>query len=91
MNVTESRSAKAAQKMCNALNAMCFDYDVFADTVMREHRTIQQNVFKAILKLIEHWAAMSSSHYDGRNEKTVQVCQKIVAALDPEDFQIPNI
>ena len=86
----ESRAKKIAQKMCQALNSMGFDYPTFVAEVMRERRTIQQNVFRAILALIGEWADKEPHEYDLRNEATVYACKKMMAALEHEDKCLPK-
>jgi hypothetical protein len=56
----------------------------------REHRTIQQNIMGLFVAAIEAWAAQTS--FDGRNEATVKLAKKIIAATgDKYDRALPFI
>ena len=56
------------------------EHDAFVDTLMREHRTLQQSAFGLMIASIEAWAA--TERYDQRNANTVESCKEIVAAVD---------
>jgi hypothetical protein len=61
------------------VNAMSCDEKGFADAVMREHRTLQQNMFQLFLVTIQEWS--KQKHYDARNEYTVKTSQQIMELL----------
>lgn len=72
------REIEAAQTVLRAVNVMGFNARVFAQEVMREHRTIQQNLFRVVGMLIDEWAgAHENNTYDPRNEYTVKRCREI--------------
>jgi hypothetical protein len=71
MNEREERARETARNLANALNEISFDVDIFADELLRQHRTLQQSAFGAFLAAVEAWAALAPSHYDARNEFTV--------------------
>ena len=48
------------------------------DEVSRQHRTLQQSMFRTMWKCIEHWASLDSGHYDLRNEGTVLACKELI-------------
>lgn len=52
--------------------------ELFAETLMREHRTLQQGSFYVMSKCIEKWAEQyENGNYDLRNESTAKVCHQI--------------
>jgi len=54
------------------------------------HRTLQQSIMRLFVRCIEEWA--STSHFDVRNEATVALARKIVAATgDKYDRVLPYI
>lgn len=60
----------------------------------RVHRTLQQKICGLFVKCIESWAerAESPGLYDARNEATVLLCKKIIAATgDKYDRALPCI
>jgi hypothetical protein len=67
------------------------DKEKFAEQLVhRTHRTLQQGCMGVFVACIEKWAA--TEHFDGRNEATVRLCQKIVAATgDKYDRMLPYI
>ena len=91
MNEREERAREAARKLADALNEMSFDVDVFADELLRQHRTLQQNAFGAFLATVKEWAALTPSHFDARNEFTVEQSRKIVEALGQYNLKMPFI
>jgi len=63
-----------------------------ADAVLRDHRTLQQQTFGFFLLCIRKWAALAKTNeYDLRNAWTVDVCEKIVAAVEEVEYGPPLI
>jgi hypothetical protein len=62
-----------------------------ADTVLRDHRTLQQQTFGFFLICIRKWAALGEHGYDLRNAWTVQVCKQIVDWVEDAQYQPPLI
>lgn len=91
MNEREERAREAARNLANAVNEMGFDVDVFADELLRQHRTLQQSAFGAFLAGVGRWAALPPSHFDARNEFTVEQSRKIVEALGRYNLKVPFI
>lgn len=58
------------------------DVKGFANAIMREHRTLQQSMFRLFIKTISEWAKLSELQYDLRNEYTVQSSKKIMKVLE---------
>tara|TARA_Y100000310_G_scaffold332186_1_gene407294 strand:+ start:346 stop:612 length:267 start_codon:yes stop_codon:yes gene_type:complete len=81
MNTTrQDRAIIAAKAMATFANDINRDAAAFTAHMMREHRTIQQNVFGVVLALIEEWAAQDTS--DHRNAFTVATCKDISKQLN---------
>ena len=76
----EDRAIEAAKTLVTFANDMNRNTATFTAHMMREHRTIQQNVFGIVLALIEEWAAQDTS--DARNAFTVATCKDISKQLD---------
>ncbi len=91
MNEREERAREAARKLASAVNEMGFDVDVFADELLRQHRTLQQNAFGAFLAVIDKWGGLESNRFDARNEFTVEQSRKIVEALGQYNLKPPFI
>lgn len=68
------------------------DRDAFVEQIVyRTHRTLQQNVMKLIVPLIEKWAGLKESEYDLRNEATVKLARKLISTTDKYDRALPLI
>ena len=91
MNEHEERAREAARNLANAVNEMGFDVDVFADELLRQHRTLQQNAFGAFLATVKAWAALSPSRFDARNGFTVERSREIVELLGKYNLKPPFI
>ncbi len=91
MNEREERAREAARHLADAVNEMGFDVDVFADELLRQHRTIEQTAFGAFLAVIDKWAGLESTRFDARNEFTVEQSRKIVEALGQYNLKPPFI
>jgi hypothetical protein len=91
MNACEERAREAAKNLADAVNEMSFDVEAFADELLRQHRTIQQNTFGAFLATVKAWAGLESNRYDLRNTYTVESSRKIVEALGEYGLKPPFI
>ncbi len=91
MNEREERAREAARNLADAVNEMGFDVDVFADELLRQHRTLQQNAFGAFLAAIKAWAGLPANHFDLRNEFTVEHSREIVELLGEYNLKPPFI
>ncbi len=91
MNEREERARETARNLASAVNEMGFDVDVFADELLRQHRTLQQTAFGAFLAVIDKWAGLPANRFDLRNEFTVEQSRKIVAALGEFNLKPPFI
>jgi len=72
----ESRDAAIA--LSDAVNAMSFRPDHFAYEAMKQHRTLQQGMFRAFVACVAEWSSMyETGNYDLRNEQTVKAANRI--------------
>lgn len=63
----------------------------FVNRILRDHRTLQQNMFRIFYQCIERWAKdFSDNRFDPRNEHTVKACYSITR-LFPEGVALPFI
>lgn len=76
-----------AEAMADSVNAMGFDNEKFAETLLKQHRTLQQSSFRSMLAAIKLWSEMADKGiYDARNEQTVKTSKKIMESLDNETY-----
>ena len=75
-----SREEKLAREIASAVNSSIFDVDAFAKYLGRQHRTLQQSTFRAMLAFID-FAASEEYSVDGRNSDTKKVAELIQNAL----------
>ena len=84
MDLPENKQQEAADEAFEALsrfvNGMCHENGRFVDRVMREHRTLQQQMFRLFLGVVERWA--EQNHWDARNEYTVKKSKEIIRLLE---------
>lgn len=68
------------------LNSFCNseNENKFIELMSQSHRTLQQSYTGFVLKWIKKMA--DSPHYDGRNERSVMLCRKIMKAIDNEIY-----
>lgn len=60
---------------------------MFAECVMRDHRTLQQNMSRVIFACVTRWAMeYDKGYYDARNEDTVTLCHDIVEKFGDRMF-----
>ncbi len=75
---------KIVEQLSSYVNNMGHNPEAFAEYVMREHRTLQQQMFRLMLVSIKKWAETKEGWYDLRNEDTVRICKKLQLILDSE-------
>lgn len=71
------------QKFSDYVNNMGASPDAFAEHVMREHRTLQQSMFRVMLACIKRWS--QEERFDLRNEDTVNTCKCLQQLMDADD------
>lgn len=82
-----------AKELSQFVNVMANDKNEkeFIDAMMREHRTLQQNSFGLVCKLIKAWSEVEDNRYDLRNEFTVKTCQEITKSVDSVNYSPPFV
>jgi hypothetical protein len=71
------------EKLANYVNIMGRDYAPFIERLIYgTHRTLQQSVFGLFLQCIKGFAELPERYTDPRNEATVEVCKKIMEAVE---------
>ena len=82
----EEQMAKEAHEILSRfVNNFGCPAEEFVGCVMRDHRTLQQSMFRLFLGCIKEWAKKAEDgEYDLRNELTCKLAQKIVARFDDE-------
>lgn len=77
METKEEKSKKLIEDFANLVNNYNFDSNAMISAFSREHRTLQQSMFRAILQLI---AFISGPDYqtDGRNEGSKTIAKKLI-------------
>jgi hypothetical protein len=85
----KTREAQTGNDFIGGINYMAFHPADFVEVVTRAHRTLQQSAFKLFMACIKEWA--THEYYDARNEATVKLSRRIVAALGDDVDSIPFI
>ena len=83
LELENSREFKAAKKLENDLNDMCFDYKKFAESIKYFHPTLQQSLFRLIREII-YVQADDERYYDARNIASHEVAKKLVKVIVTE-------
>ena len=77
-----------AKEIASSLNTFSFDKKGFCETMIREHRTIQQNFMRLIRDYMQFVAEQPDYMFDGRNEASRDFARKVTQI---EDNQLPMI
>lgn len=79
MTNREERARKAAESFTDYINTTSpNECKEFATAITRQHRTLQQGSFRAMVACIKEWSDMyESGWYDLRNEDTVKACHDL--------------
>ena len=78
----EKRFEIIASELANALNIMGNHGEGFVKTVTKEHRTIQQLIFKLFMDCVREWAKFyNKDYYDLRNEDTCKIAHEITRGV----------
>ena len=85
----DSREYKVAMELENALNNMCFDYEMFTESIRCMHPTLQQNLFRLIKECIIWMADENNRYIDDRNKASYEGSKKLLKAL--ENISVPHI
>ena len=66
-----------AKEISNSLNTYGFDTKGFCETMMGEHRTLQQSFMRLIRDYIQYVAEQPDYMFDGRNEASREFAKRI--------------
>ena len=66
-----------AKEIGSSLNTYGFDTKGFCETVMNEHRTLQQSFMRLIRDYIKYVAEQPDYMFDGRNEASREYAKRI--------------
>jgi len=75
-----------AKDILNYVNAFGYDSEAFADTIVRDHKTLQQSTMRLFIATIRKMAQVIP---DERNAQTVELAKKIAELAD--DYPLPLI
>lgn len=78
----EDRKEFYEESVSNMVNDMSFDAKSMAEKMSNDHPTLQQSFMKLCVKFIQKMAEKTC--YDGRNERSVKMAQKMVSAMDDD-------
>jgi hypothetical protein len=74
-----------AREFADFVNNFSCNQSDFVETLLTEHRTLQQSAFDVMLNCIRTWSDMyEQGDYDLRNEDTCRICNQIVNQLGDE-------
>ena len=62
------------------------DSKLFVEFMSQEHRTLQQSMTGLMLEWFKYLSTLSPNYYDARNEQSVEVAKKIMAALGDRTY-----
>ena len=75
-------SKAVAEAVADLVNNMSFDSETFVDTMMTQHRTLQQSTFRLFIDTMKRWEEMGKiGLYDARNEQTVSQSKIMLDAM----------
>jgi len=82
--------AQMVSKLMNNMNSQ-YDEDLFVNEILCEHRTIQQQIGKLMLRMIVAWGDNGrADRYDARNEKICKISEKLLTILEEEYIVFRN-
>ena len=90
MELQESREYKAAKEWERALNDMSWNPQKFAESTRYYHRTLQQELMKAIVAIIK-MVGDKGYRTDLRNQASHELCRKIIDSGVLDDCYLPFI
>lgn len=82
-NLDQTREFQAAKTLASAVNDYSFNPKRFAETLPYIHRTLQQNIFRLLVAIIEF---MADDNYrtDLRNQASHEISKKLAVILERE-------
>ncbi len=90
-DLSGSEMAQMLDEFCNGAGEGEVS-DFVSQTTAGTHRTLQQRIMGLFVKTIEAWAETKENWYDQRNEATIKLARKMIAATgDKYDRCLPRI
>ena len=83
---------EVVDQLGNVINNFSYDdqADAFFQMLTRQHRTLQQNFWRMIIKVILRYA--DTKWFDPRNEASVELCKKFKKLLEDEGWlDLPTV
>lgn len=74
----QEKSESLIRDFSNLVNNFSFDTEFFIESFSREHRTLQQSMFRTIVELI-CFMASDEYHTDGRNESSKEMAKNFIS------------
>lgn len=73
-----------AEELSNFVNGATYqEKQEFVETVLADHRSLQQDTFSMFLQCISEWAKdAEANNYDARNERACKASLMMVKAFD---------
>jgi len=83
--MTNLSDKEVQDQVSGMVNNMCFDSAEYVESVLRDHRTLQQNQFRLIVDMLKGWEKLNDTkYYDLRNEQTVKMSKVMLEAMRAE-------
>ena len=78
MDGVKTKVEAAVEALSSYANSFSPDRKGFADAIRKDHRTLQQEVMKTFVALIDGWAEdYDKGRFDARNEATVKLAKEL--------------
>jgi len=86
---------KATSELVKATNSFIDTKEEIAvemiAALISEHRTLQQNFIGVIIQLIVQYGQLEDRYFDGRNEASQRLCEKITKFIEKDGYYLPLI
>lgn len=79
--MADTTGAETAKIVSGFINSIGPDYKGFVETMGKDHPTLQQSFTQLCLEWIKFLAERDERYFDGRNEASKKLCDKIKGAL----------
>lgn len=85
----KTMESRLATDIMDAVNTIGFEPSKFAESMCRQHRTLQQSAFRAFLAWTRELATMEN--YDARNAASVLLARELVKTMDEVGDALPMV
>ena len=85
-NTKKNQAEQMAKDILSFVNSFGYDSDTFAETICRDHKTLQQSVMRLFIVTIRRMAEVAP---DDRNKATVELAKVISSIAD--NYPLPLI